>query len=203
MMARIVIARHGNTFAPGEAPRRVGAPTDLPLVDSGLRQADALGRWFAAQDMGFAQILVSPLLRTRQTAERIVAHMPDTPVIEHRDWLREIDHGPDENQTEDAVIARIGAAALKAWDSDATPPDGWTVDADRRIAAWRAFLAAPPAGDTLLVTSNGAARFALRAHPALSHGRAGDLKIRTGAYGVIERDGDGPWRITGWDLRPD
>lgn len=202
-MARIVIARHGNTFAPGETPRRVGAATDLPLVDSGLRQANALGCWFAAQGFAFDQICAGPLLRTRQTAERIAAHLPDPPAIEHRDWLREIDHGPDENQPEAAVIARIGATALRAWDHNATPPNGWTVDADQRIAAWRAFLATPPAGDILLVTSNGAARFALLAHPDLLQGRVGDLKIRTGAYGVIERDGDGTLRIAGWDLRPD
>jgi broad specificity phosphatase PhoE len=48
-MTRIVIVRHGNTFEAGETPRRIGARTDLPLTADGQAQADALGRWFAAQ----------------------------------------------------------------------------------------------------------------------------------------------------------
>ena len=201
-MTRVFIVRHGNTFGPGEAPRRVGAATDLPLVDSGIAQAEALGRRFATDGIVFGRVLCSPLLRTRQTAERIVAPMAAPPPIEHTDWLREIDHGPDENQTEDVVIARIGEDALNAWDTRGTPPDGWTVDADRRIAAWRTFLAAPPEVDTLLVTSNGASRFALLAQPGLSQDREGGLKLRTGAYGVLEPDGEGVLQITDWDRRP-
>ncbi|WP_200922312.1 histidine phosphatase family protein [Sphingomonas sp. Leaf17] len=202
MMARIFVVRHGNTFGPGETARRVGAATDLPLVDSGIRQAGALGAWFAGQGIAFGRVLCSPLLRTRQTAACIVAPMAAPPPIEHTDWLREIDHGPDENQPEDVVIARIGEAALHAWDTHGIAPDGWTVDTDRRIAAWRTFLATPPAGDTLLVTSNGAARFALLAQPGLSQDREGGLKIRTGAYGVLEQGDNGVLRITDWDRRP-
>ena len=32
-MRTLIIARHGNTFRPGETPTRVGARTDLPLVE--------------------------------------------------------------------------------------------------------------------------------------------------------------------------
>ncbi|MGA3882329.1 histidine phosphatase family protein, partial [Bacillus pumilus] len=43
-----VIVRHGNTFAAGEPPRRIGARTDLPLTAQGQAQAEALGAHFAA-----------------------------------------------------------------------------------------------------------------------------------------------------------
>lgn len=185
-MVCFVIVRHGNTFAPGEAPRRIGARTDLPLVESGRAQARALAADFAERELAFDRVLASPLRRTRETAQTIAPGR-----IETVRWLREIDHGPDEGRTEEEVIARIGQRALDAWERDAVPPPGWTVDADERLAAWRAFLAGAT-GTVLLVTSNGAARFA-----RMALGLA-PAKIRTGAYGVIE---DG--RLTCWDRRPD
>ncbi|WP_408988122.1 histidine phosphatase family protein [Sphingomonas sp. SUN019] len=188
---RAFIVRHGNTFAPHEEPRRIGARTDLPLVDSGRAQAEALAAHFAARGVRFARCLCSPLLRTRQTAA-IVA--PDC-TIEPTGWLREIDHGPDENRTEAQVIARIGAPALRAWEENAEPPPGWTVDAEARLEAWRTWLTTPPPGDTLLVTSNGAARYArlvLDLPPA---------KLRTGAFGEVSWEG-GKAEINRWDVRP-
>ena len=194
----VTIVRHGNTFEPGEPPRRIGARTDLPLVASGQAQARALGRALH----GFDSALAAPLLRTRETAQAILAAQPDAPAIEHADWLTEIDHGPDEGATEDAVLARIGHDALVAWDAEARVPDGWIVDAERRLAGWR-DLWAHRAGRVLIVTSNGAARFALRSDAALQRQAAAlpSLKLRTGGYGVIARRSDG-LRLLDWDRRP-
>jgi len=200
-----VIVRHGNTFAAGEPPRRIGARTDLPLTGEGMRQADALGAHFTASGWRFARVLTSPLARTRQTAQAILAHQPDAPAAEPCDWLREIDHGPDEDQPEQAVLARVGRAALADWDERAVPPPGWVVDAERRTAGWRALFASPgPAGATLIVTSNGAARFALLADPALAAAIPGltSLKLPTGGYGMIRRGGDRALEIAVWGERP-
>ena len=199
-----VIVRHGNTFEPGDPPRRIGARTDLPLTRAGVAQAEALGRHFASEGRHFARVLISPLLRTRQTAEAIATHLKGSPAPEPADWLREIDHGPDEDRPEDAVLARIGQVALDTWDSRAEPPPGWTVDAQPRLAAWRALFAAPPPGATLIVTSNGAARFALLAEPALvaASARLPSLKLATGSYGTIARDAQGVLDIGVWGRRP-
>lgn len=200
-----VIVRHGNTFAVGEPPRRIGARTDLPLTADGVTQADALGAHFAAAGWRFARVLVSPLARTRQTAAAILAHQPDAPAAEPCDWLREIDHGPDEDQPEAAVIARIGKAALAAWDEQAVPPPGWRVDAEARKAGWRALFAAQePAGATLIVTSNGVARFALLADPTLAAAIAGldSLKLPTGGYSVVRRRDDAALEVPIWGRRP-
>ncbi len=180
---RAVIVRHGNTFAPGEPPRRIGARTDLTLVESGRAQARALQAHFAG--VRFDRCLCSPLLRTRETAAIIAPYLDAEPA----EWLREIDHGPDEGRYEEDVTARIGREALAAWESDAIAPAGWIVDAPPRIAAWQDALSADIT--TLLVTSNGAARFA-RIALGLS-----PAKLRTGAYGDI-RDG----KIAAWDIRP-
>lgn len=189
-MSRAFIVRHGNTFGPGEPPRRIGARTDLPLVESGRVQALALRDHFTGQGIVLASVLVSPLLRTRETAALIAPGL----AIEPTDWLREIDHGPDEGRTEGEVVARIGADALARWDAHAEPPPGWNVDAEARLSAWRGFLSSPPTGDILLVTSNGAARYARLALglPA--------AKLRTGAYGVV--DFNPLPAMTGWDRRP-
>ncbi|OWK32943.1 histidine phosphatase family protein [Sphingomonas mucosissima] len=181
---RAVIVRHGNTFEPGDPPRRIGARTDLSLVESGKAQAAALAACFAETE--FHRCLVSPLRRTRETAAIIAPNLP----LEKAPWLCEIDHGPDEGATEAAVQARLGTEALASWEKYAAPPPGWVVDAPARIAAWRSFFA-EARGTILLVTSNGAARFALAAL------RLPPARLRTGAYGEIISG-----RVTAWDVRP-
>jgi len=201
MMLTAIIVRHGNTFAPDEPPRRIGVRTDIPLVDSGRAQARALAALFTREEP-FDRVLAGPLLRTQQTARLIVAAQSNGTTIETCDWLAEIDHGSDEDRTEDDVRARIGTATLAAWDADAVAPPGWIVDAERRVDAWRGLLERET-GRFLIVTSNGAARFALLAHPALRRqaGRLPSMKLRTGAWGRITRR-DGLLRLETWDQRP-
>jgi probable phosphoglycerate mutase len=157
-------------------------------VESGRDQALALRTHFDGRGIRFDHVLASPLLRTRETAALIAPDLAAEPTA----WLREIDHGPDEGRTEAEVLARIGAAALERWEAEAVPPPGWVVDAEARLAAWRGFLGAFPTGNTLLVTSNGAARFlrlALGLAPA---------KLRTGAHAEV----DGTGLLVCWDVRP-
>ncbi len=202
MTRRLYIIRHGNTFEPGDTVTRVGARTDLPLSSSGLAQAEALARHFAATS--FAEALTSPLNRTRQTAEIILAAQAAPPALSEADFLREIDYGPDENQPECAVLARIGEAAIRAWDEHSAPPPGWQVDPDALTASWRALFDAlarnSNAGPVLAVTSNGIARFALRAADSLP--RAPALKLKTGAFGIISIAGDGHAKVDDWNTRP-
>ncbi|MEG3178418.1 histidine phosphatase family protein [Sphingomonas sp. RB3P16] len=202
MALSVTIVRHGDTFDAGVAPRRIGARTDLPLVASGRAQAASLGAAFAGRGQGFDRALTAPLSRSRETLALILAAQPASPPIETADWLSEIDHGPDEDQDEATVVARIGEAAIAAWDHHATAPDGWTVDAARRCASWRT-LWETGAGDIVLVTSNGAARFALLSDPALYAQAAAlpTLKLRTGAYGTIVRE-QGRLRLVDWNRRP-
>ncbi|RJG54962.1 histidine phosphatase family protein [Sphingobium terrigena] len=196
-MRRLFIIRHGNTFASSAQACRIGSRTDLPLVESGHAQAQRLGAWFASQDLAISRLLTSPLLRARQTAQAIadaIGHAPDGT----RDWLGEIDHGPDEGRPEEEVLARIGAQAIADWDERAIAPVDWIVDADARIAAWRTYFAEGAEGVDLLVTSNGAARFALLAAGL----PLGSLKLRTGAFGELAVDADGGVTLAQWDARP-
>jgi probable phosphoglycerate mutase len=198
----VTIVRHGDTFDADEPPRRIGARTDLPLVASGIRQAQALGVTFAERGLAFDRALTAPLRRTRGTVERILAQQPQAPSVEMAEWLIEIDHGPDEGQLERCVTARIGSSALSGWDTDAQAPDGWVINADRRIEGWRGLWRTGH-GRVLIVTSNGAARFALLSDGTLREqaSRLPSLKLRTGAYGVIGRE-RGILSMVAWDQRP-
>jgi len=198
----VTIVRHGNTFEAGQQTRRIGARTDLPLVASGMDQALALGRDFAERGVVFDRALAAPLRRTRGTIDAILASQRQPPAVESADWLTEIDHGPDEGLPECQVVVRIGQDALSAWDRSAQVPDGWIVDADGRIRGWQALWKSGH-GQVLIVTSNGAARFALLSDERLHAQASGlpSLKLRTGAYGSIVRE-RGELRLIAWDRRP-
>lgn len=201
----LIVARHGNTFGPGDMPMRVGARTDLPLVESGREQARRLGQHLLAQRLIPDLAYTSPLLRTQETARIALEACGSKAVPQVLEMLREIDYGPDENQPEEAVIARIGAQALKDWDERAVAPPGWLADPARMGTDWLQFaqdIVQSEKNTILAVTSNGAARFSphitgdfegfLRTH---------DLKLKTGAYGVFAYHG-GRWVAKSWNVRP-
>jgi probable phosphoglycerate mutase len=203
-MTRLVIVRHGNTFEAGEPPRRIGARTDLPLTATGVAQAEAMGKHFAANGVWFDRVLSGELKRTRATAEVIVGAQPLA--IETAPFLTEIDHGPDEGQPETAVIARLGNDAITLWETQWVAPEGWEVGAQWRLLAWREFVERAaeelPDGTILLVTSNGAARFALAAMGLKPGENRAGVKFRTGSYGVVEVRSGANFRLLGWDIRP-
>ncbi len=168
---------------------------------SGRAQADALAAHFA--ETRFTAALASPLERTRATARAILSKRSDAPALIIRPFLREIDYGPDENQPEAVVNARLGEAALKAWDEHGTPPPGWLVDPDAIRAGWKALLAEiaelPADANILTVTSNGTARFL----PDIVDEKPASLdrKLKTGAWGEISISPR--WSvIPEWNVRP-
>ncbi len=205
-MTTLIIARHGNTFDPGQTPTRVGAHTDLPLVEKGREQARAIGRYLKDNRLIPDAVYASQLKRTQETAQIAIKESGVTNPVYTIDIFNEIDYGPDENQPEDVVIARIGAAALKDWDERAIVPKGWNTDPAQIIRNWQGFAEQIRAHDdnetVLVVTSNGIARFA----PHLTGDFEGfkkqhTLKLATGALAVFRYEG-GRWRIAEWNLKP-
>ena len=193
-IGRVYIVRHGNTFDKGDTILRVGGKTDLPLSTSGLEQAQRLSKTF--QNIEFEAAYSSDLKRTRQTAEAILGEQN----YDLAEFLTEVDYGPDEGRPETEVIGRLGAEALAKWDKHAVPPEGWKVDIEGLRTAWQAFLAmCNPESNTLVVTSNGVARFLL---DVVECDKAVPLKLRTGSYGIIDLTRKGPV-LAGWDIRPE
>ena len=192
-IGRVYIVRHGNTFDKGDTILRVGGRTDLYLSSSGLAQAKRLKMELVA--IKFNTAYSSNLNRTRQTAEVILGQQP----YEIAEFLKEIDYGPDEGRPESDVVMRLGTEAMKQWDVNAIPPPGWQVDIQDIRTAWQAFLASCPRNtNTLVVTSNGVARFLL---DVVDGGISAPRKLRTGSYGIVELRATGP-ALTGWDIRP-
>ena len=206
MTTRLIIARHGNTFDPGDTPTRVGRRTDLPLVASGEAQAKRIGDYLRRRQLVPDVVFAAPLKRSYDTARLAVEALGcDLPItIDAR--FNEIDYGPDENQPESAVVARIGEQALRDWNERAKVPPGWLVDPQAIIGDWLAF------GDTcrqsfsdqtvLVVTSNGIARFA----PHLTGDFEGfrrrhGIKIATGALCFLRVQG-GWWTVERWNVKP-
>ncbi|MCI5060827.1 MAG: histidine phosphatase family protein, partial [Alphaproteobacteria bacterium] len=190
---------------PNDIPTRVGAHTDLALVESGQEQARKLGRWLRAQNYIPDAIYCSELKRTKKTAELALKEAAITEHIYPLQIFNEIDYGPDENKPEDEVIARIGKEAIENWDKNAVVPDGWKFDPKGCIQNWQNFaqhLIDDQHDCTLVVTSNGVARFA----PHLAgnfeeFATQNKIKLSTGALGILEFKNDA-WRVHEWNVKP-
>ena len=226
-VTRLIVVRHGNTFNSGDVILRVGSATDIPLTETGMKQAYAAGAMLA--EMGFSPDIIfhAPLQRTCQSAVGIAASFPEA-VLEEAAFLTELDYGNDDGKPEDEVVLRLGIAesisaitpdttldelraagkaALKRWDSEAILPAAWHFLAGRAgelEIQWQEFaqkILAEYAGKTVVaVTSNGIARFSKAILPA-GNLPEGSLKLATGAFGVYEFT-DGNWSSSHWNVRP-
>ncbi len=206
MITRIIIARHGNTFTKNQTPLRVGARTDLPLVET--ERGTNIGKYLKMRTLIPAAVFAAPLKRTTETARLAIAALDkDIPLIADARFT-EIDYGLDEGKTEDEVVARIGQEALDAWNENAQVPEGWNVNPDEIIKAWKNFVAEVERdykGKTVLVvSSNGVIRFA----PYLTgnfqkFSEEFDIKVGTGAVCILEKEEDDRyWTVREWGIKP-
>ncbi|MFN8758233.1 MAG: histidine phosphatase family protein [Tagaea sp.] len=97
---KILLVRHGNTFAPGETAVWVGARTDLPLVAKGLEQARTFGDAVRGAGLDVGPLRAGPLRRTREFVREAFGV-----AAEIDDRLTEIDYGKWEGRTTEDVIA--------------------------------------------------------------------------------------------------
>ncbi len=206
MTTRIIIARHGNTFTKDQTPTRVGGRTDLDLVES--ERGTNLGLYLKKFDLVPDMVYAAPLKRTTKTAKLAIEAIGKDIPFELDDSFVEIDYGPDENKTEDEVIARIGQEAIDKWNESAIVPDGWKVSVEGIIDAWNNFAAKVEKKfknkTVMVVSSNGIIRFA----PYLTGDFEGfclehDIKVGTGNVCVFEKEeGDKHWKCTAWNIKP-
>lgn len=229
MTTRIIIARHGNTFAKDETPRRVGGRTDLDLVEE--ERGRNVGRYLKAKGLIPALVFAAPLKRTVNTAKLAIEEMGGGMPLEIDDSFREVDYGPDENKTDDEVMLRLGQVyaakegknpaemsedaltdvgrhVIDLWNEKAIVPDGWKVSPEDCIHAWMKFgekvFKNFHGENIMVVSSNGVIRFV----PYLTgdfNGFAGehDIKVTTGGVCVFEREDDEEnWHCTEWNVKP-
>lgn len=225
MKRTLIIARHGNTFRPGETPTRVGAHTDLPLVEE--ERARGIGRYLLrVKGLVPTRIMAAPLRRTMRTAQLAAEELGvSTPVMPDARFV-EVDYGPDENKTEPEVMARLGrvaceaqgldpaalsaeqiealgSAAIELWNTQAIAPADWKVDVPGIISAWQELAAEVADGETALcVSSNGVIRFA----PYITGDYAAfcaehDIKVPTGGVCIFTSEDGSTWRCEEWGVK--
>ena len=201
-MTRLLIIRHGNTFEADEEPRRVGCKTDLPLTQSGIEQARALGGYLKLHDMVPDAVFASELQRAQQTAQIMMHDAGVDMPVQTDTRFNEIDHGPDENKTEGEIIERIGQQALDDWNEFSSVPDGWIVNPRDIQQSWITFAAeclSERAGQTTcVVSSGGIIRFA----PVLLAEPIANPKVKTASMSLFVYDGQA-WSCQFWNKRPD
>jgi 2,3-bisphosphoglycerate-dependent phosphoglycerate mutase len=86
----ITFLRHGRSRADDEEVHE--GRYDSPLTDIGRAQAHARAQVFLTRNIGFDQIISSPLQRAFETAS-MIGHMLNTPVETDPGWM-EMDNGP-------------------------------------------------------------------------------------------------------------
>lgn len=205
---RLLIIRHGNTFGPEDAPRRVGVKTDIPLVESGIAQAQSIGHYLRDHDLIPDTVFASELQRAQQTAA-IMMKTSGAPLPVHTDSnFNEIDHGPDENKTEDEILERLGQDALDDWNNFSVVPDGWNVDPRDIQQNWiklgQDCQSVMEGKTTCIVSSGGIIRFA---PILLPNGYLPDNqqpKVKTGSMSLLTYDHKNEiWVCDFWNKRPE
>ena len=205
MVTILIIARQGNTFTKEQTPTRVGGRTDLPLVET--ERGTNIGKYLKLKNWLPDAVFAAPLKRTMDTAKLAVAEMKLPLEVMEEDSFREVDYGPDENKTEDEVIARIGEEAIKLWNEKAIVPSGWLVNVEDLIQTWQRWAdkIAKEYKDknVLIVSSNGVIRFApYITGDFAAFAKEHDIKVGTGCVCVFEKEGNNPWKCVGWNVKP-
>ena len=203
----LILARHGNTFGPGDTPVWVGANEDVPLVDKGLQQSRDIG--LALREAGVLpdRIIAGPLKRTRIGAELAGEVCGFSGDIEIDERLREIDYGVWGGKSDDEIAEQWSDTATTDWREHSIPPSGagWSPSPAALAENARAVLDAATrdrSEDTvvLIVTSNGILRYL---HRLLAGPNApeSEAKVKTGHMGAARIDDSGE-RLLFWNQPP-
>jgi probable phosphoglycerate mutase len=207
---QILLARHGNTFAPGEQAVWVGRETDLPLVERGVEQAHAVAAALKGLRLSPTRVFCGTLKRTRRFAEIISEDLATglAPVADPR--LDEIDYGRWAGKSGREIAEDFGQEELLGrWnEADVWPAGaGWGSSEAEILGGVEGFLedvrTSFGAHDLLLVvSSSGILRFVPRLLGLVAAGGPErSFHMKTGHMGVIEYR-EGAFELKCWDVSP-
>lgn len=177
----IALVRHGETD--WNVQRRIQGRTDIPLNDTGRRQAVEAGA--ALADSGWDAVYASPLSRAAETAALIAAEL-GAPVLGHLDALAERSYG---------VLEGLDHAGRTAVEAQAATIEGLETRSSviERSTAALAQIAATHPGGRVVVVSHGGVIHSLILHlsgwtlPAAGYTVAnGSVHVVTAAGGELE-----------------
>jgi probable phosphoglycerate mutase len=145
-----VLLRHGQTLL--SVQKRYAGTSDVPLTDTGVRQAAAAARRLATAGIGV--IVTSPLRRATRTAQEVAA-VTGAEVLTD-EGFRETDFGDWEGLTFTEVQQRW-PAEMAAWlaDPEVAPPGGESfAEVSKRVTDALHRVLADRAGQTILIVSH-------------------------------------------------
>jgi probable phosphoglycerate mutase len=190
----------------------VGLKEDLPLVQKGGEQAEALGIALREQNKIPTVVICGELRRHRRFAEIVMEQLgiPGEPIIDAR--LNEVDYGPWGGLSDAEVEAKFGPEELQAWRRDRVWPKtaGWKPAEDLIKLNVRSFALdcakfAPEKRERILaISSGGILRYFLdlvpgaweKQHLAQMH------HVKTGRVCKIQQDSAGAMSMAYWNIDP-
>ena len=191
---RLTLVRHGETA--GQSSIRYHGRTDVPLSALGRAQMARVRQALAAE--AFAQVYSSTLSRAVEAATIVTGPHPVTRV----QGFDEIDFGEWEGLTLDEIAARDppGHARWVANRAEFQYPGGESTEEFRArvVCALHAVLAAPPAGDLLIVVHKGVIRAILAELLRLDEVTRSGLAVELASIHVV-RGAAGLWQAEALD----
>ena len=187
------LLRHGKTGFPG---CYIGS-RDVPLSPEGVLQVGTLQTTF--QSHNFDKILISPMLRCRQTCDIV---LPDTAVT-YSDNLREVDFGRWEGLTFEQ-IAKQDPEIVTEW-ADGAPgftfPDGESVASFGKRIKKIATELSQMQGEKILVVSHGGVIRVLLCHfLGIDPHNYLMFQVKKGTYSTVDHFGE-QGVLTGFNLQ--
>lgn len=184
---RLLLMRHG-AVEYFDARGHPYPPDDVPLTAAGVDQAQAMGTALAAAGVRIDRAVTSGLLRTRQTAQHVLAAAPTAVPVEHWPQLAEIRPG----QLASIPVEQLGAAFVGAFAGpvarDTRFLQGESIGSllDRTVPALQQLLAADDWDTALLVLHGGVNRGLLSWFLTGEAVFLGGLEQSTGCLNIID-----------------
>ncbi len=185
---RIFLMRHGDVTYFDDSGRAIN-PETVPLNENGREQASAAGREFAAQQITFDRVIVSGLLRTIETAQRVLAETAQQIELEIEPAWEEIRGGKLGN----IPLHDMEAAFLGVFDGIVPEStrflDGETIgELFDRVLPALAALREDTSWDTVLLVLHGGVNRAILSHAITAGGRTffGHLAQATGCINALD-----------------
>jgi broad specificity phosphatase PhoE len=204
-MQYLLLSRHGNTFAPTDKIVWVGAHNDLPLVESGIKQADTLGQALLDSCLIPQTIYTGPLKRAFIYAQIIRDKLSlDIPLqIDSR--LQEIDYGKWSGLCDQEIREQFGDDELDQWRNKGIWPESFNSSEKEIIAQVFSFvddiiIKQPAKRLTLAVTSNGCLKYFLQL-VMNTQNKPNKWKVSTGQTCLLAFI-NSTWEIVAWNESP-
>jgi broad specificity phosphatase PhoE len=207
---RLLLARHGNTFDPGDPVVWAGSQNDLPLVAKGVEQARVLAGVLRDSQIIPKAIYCGPLRRTRNYADIIIQQLAlfVLPQVDLR--LNEIDYGDWTGRTQAEVAQQFGEAGMKSWEERSVWPEcgNWGGSEAQTLTEVHAFAQELvkeycDQDTVLIVSSNGRLRYFLDLVEGEWARRKenGTFKVKTGNLCQMDYFA-GKFNVRFWDQKP-